>query len=232
VASLNASVEDYKKLHENFKDVEDRFKGELQKKSAQVSEIEKELLQERKRVAESREEAREEIEEAQDKLHRAERRIKVTEQDLNRSREMVEEKEIEILDLKKLIRSQNKQLESALGGSVSSGAKRSKLELEDEIEILNGQISVLKKQIAVKDQEIFDYRMQLTEMEEKSKLLVETQQLLKSFEQDRNQMELTVMDLKNQKVSLLERLDNSEHRETVMQNELALVRQEVERLKR
>ena len=101
-------------------------------------------------------------------MDRIKRRLEATEQDLKRSKSFTDEKETEIIDLKKLVRSQNKQLETALGGPVASTPKHSKDDLESKVEVLTSQISSLKRQLEYKEKESFEVRMEAAEAFQKA----------------------------------------------------------------
>lgn len=229
IGELGNSVLEYQKLTKEFDSVEDRYKAELQKKDAHITSLEVTIQKEKEKANQGLVDVREAREEAVDQLDRVKRRLKATEQDLARSKSFAEEKESEILDLKRLIRSQNKQLQHALGGSEISTPKISKDDLESKIEILNTQVTSLKRQLEYKEKESFEVRMEAAEAFQKASDLDKAREEINNLNSEMDKISLTMIELKSAKVQLLERVDNAEHRETLLKNELSLLKAELER---
>ena len=235
IKELGTSLLDYQKLHGNFEELESRFKGELQKKDQLISQLESSVAQEKEKAKSSLLESAEDKEYALDQLQRIKRRLAATEQDLKRAKEFTEEKETEILDLKRLLRSQNKQLETALGGAPSpsdttSGSTRHRLEEAlNEVALLGSQITTLKRQLESKDKEIFEVRIEASEAFDKASQLTRAQETMAQLQEEVDKLSGMLMELKMAKVQLMERVDNAEHRENVLKSEMSILKAELSR---
>lgn len=237
INELGKTVLDYQKLHENFADVENRFKSELAKKDEIISSLEASVSAEKQKAKNMLEDSVEDKASALDQVERVKRRLAATEQELRRAKEFADEKEAEVLDMKRLLRSQNKQLESALGGSPSADTSMgySEKKLNDalaEVGVLTSQVATLKKQLDSKEKEIFEVRIEASEAFDKATQLAQSQQDLSKMNSELDMMSQMVLELKTAKVQLMERVDNAEHRENILKSELSLIKSEVGRSKR
>ena len=229
ISELGKSVLEYQKLMKEFEEVENRYKAELQKKNEHIASLEGTIQKEKESSNQGLLAQLEAKDEALDQLDRIKRRLEATEQDLKRAKSFTDEKETEIIDLKKLIRSQNKQLETALGGPVASTPKHSKDDLESKVEVLNTQISSLKRQLEYKEKESFEVRMEAAEAFQKASDLDKAKEEINRLNSEMDKISLMLIELKSAKVQLLERVDNAEHRENLLKNELSLLKAELER---
>jgi hypothetical protein len=229
IGELGKSVLEYQQLTTEFNRVEDRYKAELQTKDALIASLEGNIQKEKEKANQGLVDVTEAREEAVDNLDRVKRRLKATEQDLQRAKSFTEEKEAEILDLKRLVRSQNKQLQSALGGDSPSTPKLNKDDLESRNEILNTQVMSLKRQLEYKEKESFEVRMEAAEAFQKAQDLDKAREEINTLKGEIDMISMTLVEVKSAKVLLLERVDNAEHRETLLKNELSLLKAELER---
>ena len=229
IMELGKSIVEYQKLHQDFDSVESRYKIELQRKDEHIAGLDATIQKERAKAKLDLLEVAESKHEAMDQLERIQRRLNATEQDLTRARSFSDEKESEILDMKRLIRSQNKQLETALGGPVSNTPKLSKDDLEAKVEVLKTQITSLKRQLDYKEKESFEVRMESAEAYQKASQLDSAKEEISRLTTDLDITSQTLIEIKSSKVQLLERVDNAEHRETLLKNEIALLKADIER---
>ncbi|KAL2911813.1 hypothetical protein HK105_208746 [Polyrhizophydium stewartii] len=230
VAEMQAKIDEFGALSGELEKLERDYVSQIREKEKEVERLSKSLAAEQKRAAEAVYSSQEASATATDQLQRVERLLRESERDIDRYRRLADEKDNEVLNLKKQLRQKDKDLLANVSGSGDSGAMRKLLEQKDrEIEAARAEtraamadIASLKRKVEQKDREIEDAK---SEMRRRAKTSGDSEATME--EVDRLQMML--MELKTSRVQMMEELDNAQHAEQVLRTEVTTLKAELEK---
>jgi DNA repair exonuclease SbcCD ATPase subunit len=231
IQELAKMCQGYKDQISEFERIKSGYESESSKKDETIANLKAAVAKEKDKTHLLIAEEAEKKEDALDQVSRIESRLDVTVQELKRARSYAEEKENEILELKKLLRSQNKQLDSALGGSGARSLTSSEKKLADalsDVNVLSGQVTALKKELDAKDKEVFEVRVEAAEAFNKADKLAAAEKEIASLRKEIDDLIHMVGELKSEKGQLLEKIDNAEHRAEFARSQWDMLKAEMD----
>ncbi|KAJ3360666.1 hypothetical protein HDU91_004429 [Kappamyces sp. JEL0680] len=218
--AMDNKMNELKSSQKKLASAEEQFAQQSAVFEAEIKRLNELVQQSKTKANQDVEKAQESLFDATDQLDRVQRLLKDVNGDVDRYRKLADERDQEVLTLKRQLRTKEKELtEGAMSGTNDASSVRRILAQKDkeidsiraELRSSQAEVSSWKRKVEVKDREIEDAKSQMRRAARGDK---------DEQADEIARLQIMLLDLKTTRVELLEKLDDAEHEAEMLRNEV------------